>query len=639
MAYGFCGKISAFLQLASGGHIGNHLSNERERTGATALSAEEQAVWNQDGLILADVLGRVTGDGELDCCVVAEYDIPGHLGRCDLIFLGKDAKGVKHAAVLELKRWDNFTHSGTLSYVQVGGQYHPHPVEQALGYRDRLVYFHQRAAEFDWHAAALMTVMSSTRCAALNGLVQSGPVWCLNQPELAIRHLKQWFVQPLLDPELNTFVTAPCLHNASLAQNLLLRLPNLTRGVFNAIGGRPLDLSPRQEEVVSAILREIRRAEKVLVIVSGEPGCGKTIVGLHSVIHQLAETTTQDDARRSVLALRNNRLCTVVRAALDDAGVRVGPALVQYIKGGGPNVGIYPQVRNAIANHGRLPIYDLIVVDEAHRVPNEPGPNSLTQLSAVLRAGRAVVCLVDEGQVLNDDDNGTPDVIQDQWRRLFPNAPIIHMALEEQHRCPSVYSQWLSDLLTGRITTFPANFYEFQVASDPDEVRQYLRTHTGLGECGLLASYTVCNGRRGNDIRVPELGVRWLMTPDEYNVFWRDRRFRHRFDRCASVYGCQGFELDYAGLFWGKDLKMMLSPEGVRFDLFSPHDVQDDIRLAYGTRLRELANIAEHDDYVRDKVVRVLLHRYGILLSRARKGMAVYCEDPETAATLRRCLY
>ena len=48
--------------------------------------------------------------------------------------------------------------------------------------------------------------------------------------------------------------------------------------------------------------------------------------------------------------------------------------------------------------------------------------------------------------------------------------------------------------------------------------------------------------------------VKWLMDPKkEYAPFWVGRE-SNKLERCASVYGAQGFEADYTGVIWGRDL-------------------------------------------------------------------------------------
>jgi hypothetical protein len=284
-------------------------------------------------------------------------------------------------------------------------------------------------------------------------------------------------------------------------------------------------------------------------------------------------------------------------------------------------------------------------------------PDKPTQLEAVLSAGRVVTCLIDDNQVLNEDDNGTCGTVRDTWRSLFPDAPVVHLDLSEQHRVPESYASWLEDLLAGRPRPVPSD-YDFRVASSEREVVDYLRSrsrevmecpdsHSEHPQCGLLASYTVCDGRpRRNgqgrdDLRVPAMGIRWLMDKEEYDLWWRDPVRRHKFDRCASVYGCQGFELDYAGVFWGRDLSLRMKDGHIELDLCRPHDIKDNIATAYGRKFYKLADLASkpgQEEVLRSVITR-LANRYRILLSRGRYGTIVHCEDHETAKALRTCLH
>jgi uncharacterized protein len=130
----------------------------------------------------------------------------------------------------------------------------------------------------------------------------------------------------------------------------------------------------------------------------------------------------------------------------------------------------------------------------------------------------------------------------------------------------------------------------------------------------------------------------WLMEKEDYARWWRDRSYRHSFNKCASVYGCQGFDLDFAGLFWGRDLAVRVQGTRVVFELCDPNDVTDDIGVAYGRKLVRLVADARRDIRLRDLVVERLKNRYRILLSRARIGIFIHCEDPETQRALEAVL-
>lgn len=647
MAYGFSGTVSEFSMLAERGRFGARVSSTREASGGYPLSSAEERVWDEDATVLARLFVQCGIPKLRTHLLLNEYDIPGHLGRCDVVIVGADSRRAKQAAVFELKRWKRFEPADLPLYVRVGEELHLHPGEQAIQYRDLLSLFHPQGCEYDWHAGVWMTCMSREEVARLARNASSeAPVWGLREPSTELLdQLGSWFGGGLDATAVESFRDAPCSMDAKLAEAMFARLPNLTRGVSAALGGHPIDLSERQEEILFAINAAVQNRRRTLVLVYGAPGCGKTVVGISAMVHALLRQVEPGVSRidcRSVLVLRNNRLCTVVRQAIDEAlGKRVGKALVQYVKGGGPGVGIQPVVEKRWHQDLKhTPPFDLVVADEAHRIPHGTRirPASPTQLEAVLSAGRVVACLVDDGQILNEDDNGARETVKATWRVLHPGDPIVELDLAEQHRVPESYAGWLEDLLHGTLRRIPTG-YDFRVVETPQAVVDWLRDRLDKGDCGLLASYTVCNGRKGNDLRVPSPAIRWLMDPKEIDIWWRTKAVRHRLDRCASVYSCQGFELDYAGLFWGRDLVLRQVGSQVILDLHRPHDVRDDIQVAHGRRLVRMADEAQRSDNqeLRQLVVSRLINRYRIFLSRGRKGTVVHCEDNVTADVLRQC--
>lgn len=292
-------------------------------------------------------------------------------------------------------------------------------------------------------------------------------------------------------------------------------------------------------------------------------------------------------------------------------------------------------------NPTRLPIYQLVVADEAHRAPHRNSTEStraaLTQLEAILRSGRVVVCLVDEGQTLNEDDAGTRQNIRTVWETIHPGTRLLELSLAGQHRQPIGQAKWLENFLEGRLIQRPPE-YEMVVLKTAREVIAWLRARAMSADCGLLASYTRSDGRNGRTLRVENPPIHWLMEKEEYAIWWRNRAERHKFTCCESVYGCQGLDLDYAGVIWGRDLAVRMEGERVRFNLCAPHEITDDIGLAYGQKLAKLAEEATRNPETRRIVVDRLIHRYRILLSRGRKGTVIACEEPGTADALRKCL-
>jgi hypothetical protein len=633
MAYGFAGSVTSFEKAIQQGDFASQLSSSRIATGGHKLSLAEQNIWNDIAGSIIDIFKSSDINSD-KTYVFAEYDIPGHLGRCDLVIIGAGFNGQNNGLVIEMKKWSHIDALEDSGYVRLGGRLYIHPADQATGYRDKLIFFHEKSSHYNWGANVWFSNMDKGDLALLEERKSSGcALFSLaNNTNQLDSYLKSLFGVGLSADYFIEFSKSGYHQNPLLALELNRRLPNLTKGIAHALGTPPHDLSQEQQSVVECIGNELKFEGNKLILISGEPGSGKTIVGITAMIEQLA----RNDQSRVVLALRNNRLCTVVRSAIDDAGLGVGGALVQYVKGGGPSVGIWYEVKAAQDNQTSLPIYDLIVIDEAHRIPHKNprgNENTLSQLEAVLLAGKVVVCLFDEGQILNEDDNGTKEFFKQIWSKKFPNCKIIDLFLDEQHRLPIEYNEWLLNLFNGRKQASPAN-YDFKVVSSPRDVVAYLSTKKHEAECGLLASYTVSDGRNGNTLRITDPPIRWLMTKEEYNRWWRDKSVRHLFKHCSSVYGCQGFDLDYAGVFWGKDLTIRLDGDSVEFDLSRPNDITDNIGMAHGRKLVTLARLAETDEDIHNLVVSRLINRYRILLSRGRKGTILYCEDEKTSAAL-----
>ena len=112
----------------------------------------------------------------------------------------------------------------------------------------------------------------------------------------------------------------------------------------------------------------------------------------------------------------------------------------------------------------------------------------------------------------------------------------------------------------------------------------------------------------------------------EYEEFWA-KKGRNNLANCASVYGAQGFEADYVGVIWGKDLQIGLN--GWR--IHAAHTITDYVKGA-GPSLRDL--VASSDPGERARALELLKHRYYIFLTRAARGVFIYCEDPDTAKFL-----
>jgi DUF2075 family protein len=114
------------------------------------------------------------------------------------------------------------------------------------------------------------------------------------------------------------------------------------------------------------------------------------------------------------------------------------------------------------------------------------------------------------------------------------------------------------------------------------------------------------------------------MKPEEYVRFWLQGGSSD-LERVASIYGAQGFESDYVGVFWGRDLVMRTG----RWTLGDPSFCFDTIDGLVSRRLPRRWT---------DGAMALLLNRYRIFLTRGILGSVVMFEDEETRAWARSAL-
>lgn len=136
------------------------------------------------------------------------------------------------------------------------------------------------------------------------------------------------------------------------------------------------------------------------------------------------------------------------------------------------------------------------------------------------------------------------------------------------------------------------------------------------GNCSVLIEY----GLPFNDQRIDLLLIGGRNGAPAAHVVelknWEGRSTE--LTTCASIYGAQGFELDYAGLFWGTDMV-------IRNGTWTVGDPKDCYDRAPGARA--LWTVMRDDPAL---ALQLLRNRYRILLTRGILGTAIYCEDPET---------
>lgn len=568
--------------------------------------ADEIATWVQSLPVALDVAANGAHES---CSVLIEYGLPFNDQRIDLLFLGgKD--GAPAAHVVELKNWESSRASERLEhFVEVAaGGVTPHPSYQALNYGGKLSYLHSFGPSLQVTQSALIIDGGLERHQSLLGheyrrFLSHAPLFVAPALEGWKGMLRDRLPEGPEGKWVDELVNGKYEQSARLLDAIRNRQSALKARASEVLAACGWGLSKDQLLLCDEILATLRRGERAVFCVSGGPGSGKSLLAMNLFLGAVGM------GKRSVLAVRNSRLNEALREILNREVIGA-QGMVKYFSTGTGGV-----------EDDSAEVADLLVCDEGQRL-------ALKSPNVFLRAP-VVVVLYDEKQILNDTERG----IAKNFSELCGRIGIVPetRTLATPHRCRggADYLNWLELLLAepSRVAGLQrgwSNEYAFDVASSPGDLLARLRYRPG--RAGLLASFTRSSGREGRNprdlgrIRVPETQppVRWLMDPKrDYVPFYVEGK-SNELTACASIYGAQGFELDYAGLFWGSDLVI----RNGTWTIGNPDDCYDKAPGA-----RSLRTVMRDDPAL---AMQLLRNRYRILLTRGILGTAIYCEDPET---------
>ncbi|WP_338604466.1 DNA/RNA helicase domain-containing protein [Sulfolobus tengchongensis] len=246
-----------------------------------------------------------------------------------------------------------------------------------------------------------------------------------------------------------------------------------------------------------------------------------------------------------------------------------------------------------------------------------------------MKRARVKVYFYDEEQILVEDEEG-----REKNFINLANENVEKRTLTGAFRMP--YADLIRKLLKGDNVTLPSSF--FKVHDHIDKMLDSIRNKNG--KKALICAFTESEGDRDNvnspkNIRIgyplqssfdlyknKNLKITWLMNEKtEYPKYWSGE-FKDPLSRCSCVYGAQGFEADYVGVVWGRDLVW----RGKWVVNTSP--ITDNV----GGKQYSLKVIAKKNV---QKALELLRNRYYIMLTRGIREVHIFVEDDMTREYLK----
>jgi uncharacterized protein len=419
------------------------------------------------------------------------------------------------------------------------------------------------------------------------------------------------------------------------------------------------ELSPEQDESVrqmaEAVLADIGNSDAqppvtASMVVQGGPGTGKTVLAvvLMKLLADIAEST---DAELQDLIQEGRPFSDLFTRENRDRLQELSIGLVipqQSLRKSIQNVfkkapGLNPsQVVDPFKVGGSETQYDLLVVDEAHRLSqraNQPAGAlnrqyqtitedlfgqddfSKTQLDWIRAKSRHQVLIIDPAQTVKPADlpRSTVESLIDEAAsadRLFTLQSQLRV------RAGDDYVNFFGTVLRN-VGTTPApkapdvGDYDLRMFTNLQRMRQEvlrLDRHHGLSRllAGFAWTWRSKKDKNAFDIHLDGLELRWNSTPTDWVSSPKSP------EEVGSIHTIQGYDLNYAGVIIGRDLALDETTGRIVFNRQNYFDVK-------GKENNTKLGITYTDEQIREYVINV----YNVLLTRGIFGTFLYvCDVP-----------
>ena len=493
--------------------------------------------------------------------VILEYQLPLTSKRLDCLICGRDDDSLDHAVIIELKQWEHCTAAlgEGLITTWVGGAEREmlHPSAQVRQYQ---LYLQDNHTAF-YEGPSPIGVNS---CAYLHNYYQEDSDIVFSPPFQDLLAECPTFAADHV-PALTTFLTDRLRRGGGLS--VLKRIEEsryrpskkLMDLVGNVIKGKKeyvlLDEQLVVYQKVLAYARGgFRHRRKVVLIVNGGPGTGKSVIAINLMADLL-------------LAGHNAQYATGSRAFTGTLRKIIGTRGAIQFK-------FFNGYADAQPNE-----VDVLLCDEAHRIratsdsrftPRTKRSDG-AQIDELLHAAKVVVFLIDDKQVVRPNEIGSSDYIRE--RAEASNCEISEYQLEAQFRCGGSdgFVNWISNTLgierTANVLWEGDKNFAFRIFDGPESLERAIRDKAGegfsarvvAGFCwpwslprsdGTLVDEVVIGGYRRPWNPKPE-AKRLAKGIPGANLWAFDPNGIYQ---VGCVYTAQGFEFDYAGVIFGPDL-------------------------------------------------------------------------------------
>lgn len=308
------------------------------------------------------------------------------------------------------------------------------------------------------------------------------------------------------------------------------------------------------DKVLSCAKTGFHNKQKVVIIIKGGPGTGKSVIAINLMADLL-------------LMGYNAHYATGSKAFTETLSYIIGRRRAPHFK----YFNSYGQAEyNAI---------DVLLADESHRIRISSNSQytkkdlrtNNPQIEELINASKVSVFFIDDNQIVRPNEIGSVEYIKDYANKN--NCKIYEYELDAQFRCngSDAFVNWINNTLcvkrTANIIWERHEEFDFKIFNSPFELEKAIKEKVREGFIGrVTAGY--CwhysdpdhNGNLVDDVEIGEYKRPWNAKSEARRLAPGIPKAIHwaydsnGINQIGCIYTAQGFEFDYVGVIFGKDL-------------------------------------------------------------------------------------
>jgi DUF2075 family protein len=402
------------------------------------------------------------------------------------------------------------------------------------------------------------------------------------------------------------------------------------------------------EDILEGLFADLAMGTRTRMLIQGEPGTGKTVVGIYlmKVLSDLRSGEGLDEPDGDMVL---SKFFTAQYADLLD-NFRIGLVVPQqslresirgvFTKTPGLHKSMVLSPFDVGLSEER---FDLLVVDEAHRLSQRANQSSgvnnkrfaeinrrlfgeddksWTQIDWINAASDSQIFLVDHAQSVRPADVSKETL--DRLAQTIPSWRRYPLTSQMRVQAGSDYVDYVRRVISADPPD-PKSFegYEFFLFDNLGDMLEAVRDRDSVHGLGrVLAGYAwpwkSKTERSAFDIELDGQRLRW-------NTAERDWvNSKRATEEVGSIHTIQGYDLNYAGVIIGADLRYDPSEGEIYFD-----------RASYFDKKGKEDNRSRGISYTDADLLLFVENIYAVLMTRGIRGTFVYACDPALREYLR----